>query len=190
MLRLLSKMCVIGIAATALPAWSADLYAVAGAQYSRTGEPYDISGPGYHAGGGYVINAAWSVEVSAEQLFSDKASSQIGPRRVKSQGVTLSALGKTRLQEQSVLFYRAGISSISHEAEYPYVVSTQTLPNGSVSQVVSYNVVDDSLVHAILGLGIEQNFSANWFGRAEVVHTFKKQQLQADSFRLSLGYRF
>ena len=191
MLRACSQLLLLAISAVAMPAQaSSDFYAVAGIQYSRSGEPYDVSGPGYQVGGGYVINRQWSVELSAEQLFSDKRSSDFGPTRLKSDGVTLAVLGKTQLQDQLVLFYRAGFSQLDHQAEYPYVISKTTLPNGAIKTEIGYHRVDDTLLHGVLGLGLEQQFTAQWFGRAEVVHTFKKHELQADTFRLSLGYRF
>ncbi len=191
MLRTCSALVLLALSGAAMPVFAAsDFYSVAGIQYSRSGEPYDVSGPGYQIGGGYVINPQWSVELSAEQLFSDKRSSDFGPTRLKSNGVTLAVLGKTQLQNQLVLFYRAGVSSLSHQAEFPYVVSQESLPNGGVKTVIGYRIVDDTLLHGVLGLGLEQSFTAQWFGRAEVVHTFKKHELQADTLRLSLGYRF
>ncbi len=191
MLRACSQLLLLAISAVAMPALAAsDFYSVAGIQYSRSGEPYDVSGPGYQLGGGYVINQQWSVELSAEQLFSDKRRSDFGPTRLKSDGVTLAVLGKTQLQNQLVLFYRAGFSQLDHQAEYPYVISKTTLPNGAIKTEIGYHSVDDTLLHGVLGLGLEQHFTAQWFGRAEVVHTFKKHELQADTFRLSLGYRF
>ncbi len=191
MLRIFSKMVLIGISGLAMPVCAAnDFYAVAGAQYSRSGEPFDVSGAGYQLGAGYVITPQWSVEISAEQLFAEQKQGDVGPHRLDSDALTLSVLGKTRINDDAVLFYRAGASSVDHQGFYPYVTGKKTLPNGTVVTTVSFNQIDDDLVHAVLGLGLEQNFSAQWFGRAEIVHLFKKNELQADTFRLSVGYRF
>lgn len=191
MLRVCSKMLLIGVAVLASQAHAtSDFYAVAGAQYSRSGEPVDVSGAGYQLGAGYVINQQWSVELSPEQLFAEKKQVELGQSRLDSDALTLSVLGKTRISDDAVLFYRAGASSVDHEGYYPYVVSKKTLPNATVVTTVGYKDIDDDLVHGVLGLGLEQNFTAQWFGRAEIVHLFKKDQLQADTFRLSLGYRY
>ena len=191
MLRVCSKMLLIGVSVLALQVQAAtDFYAVAGAQYSRSGEPFDVSGAGYQIGSGYVINRDWSVELSAEQLFATKENTEIGQTRLDSDAFTVSVLGKTSLGADSLFFYRAGISSVDHQGYYHFVASKKTLPDGSVKTTIGYNEVDDKLAHAVFGFGLEQNFSAQWFGRAEIVHLFKKSNLQADTFRLSLGYRF
>lgn len=165
------------LAAFAGPAMAAtDIYSTAGLQYSRTGEPYDLSDSGYQLGLGYVINSQWSAELTAEQLF-DKEESEDGITvGLDTTAVTLAALGKTRLNDTTVLYYRAGVSQLNHQAHI--TVNKKT------------TAADDTQLHALLGLGLEQNFNERWFGRAEVVHLFKKDELQADTFRLSLGYRF
>ncbi|MDZ7871617.1 MAG: outer membrane beta-barrel protein [Rheinheimera sp.] len=191
MFRVWSKMLLIGVAVLASQAHAAtNFYAVAGAQYSRSGEPFDVSGAGYQIGSGYVINRDWSVEINAEQLFATKKDNEIGQSRLNSGAVTLSVLGKTSLGVDGLFFYRAGISNVDHQGYYHFVASKKTLPDGSSKTTIGYNEVDDKLTHALFGFGLEQNFSMQWFGRAEIVHLFKKNNSQADTFRLSLGYRF
>lgn len=171
---LMAAVLLAGITGPAMAA--TDIYSTAGLQYSRTGEPYDLDDGGYQLGLGYVINNQWSAELTAEQLF-DKEESEDGITvGLDTTAVTLAALGKTKLNDTTVLYYRAGVSQLNHQADV-------TINNKTTS-------VDDNQLHALLGLGLEQNFNERWFGRAEVVHLFKKDQLQADTFRLSLGYRF
>jgi opacity protein-like surface antigen len=171
---LMAAVMLAGISGQALAA--TDLYSTAGLQYSRTGEPYDLSDSGYQLGLGYVINSQWSAELTAEQLF-DKEENEDGMRvRLDTTALTLAVLGKTSVSDALQLYYRAGVSQLNHQADV-------TINNKTSS-------ADDTQLHALLGLGLEQNFNERWFGRAEVVHLFKKDDLQADTFRLSLGYRF
>lgn len=153
-----------------------DFYSTAGVQYSRSGEPSKLNDAGYQFGVGYSINSQWSAELTAEQLF-DKEESEAGiVVGLDTTALTLAALGKTKLTETSQLYYRAGVSQLNHQA--------------SVTVNTKKTTVDDSQLHALLGLGLEQNFNERWFGRAEIAHIFKKNEVQADTFRLSLGYRF
>lgn len=171
---LIAAILLAGATGQALAA--TDFYSTAGLQYSRTGEPFDLSDSGYQLGLGYVINQQWSAELTAEQLF-DKEESEDGITvGLDTTAVTLAVLGKTNLSNGVQLFYRAGVSQLNHQAHI-------TVNNKTTS-------ADDNQLHALLGLGLEQNFNERWFGRAEVIHLFKKDQLQADTFRLSLGYRF
>ncbi len=161
---------------TGQAAATTDFYSTAGVQYSRSGEPYKLNDGGYQFGVGYSINSQWSAELTAEQLF-DKEQNEAGILvGLDTTALTLAALGKTKLTETSQLYYRAGVSQLDHQASV-------TVNNKTTS-------VDDSQLHALLGLGLEQNFNERWFGRAEIVHIFKKNDVQADTFRLSLGYRF
>lgn len=171
---LIAAMLLAGGAGQALAA--TDFYSTAGLQFSRAGEPFDLNDAGYQLGVGYVINSQWSAELTAEQLF-DKQESEAGRRvSIDTTGLTLAAVGKTNLSDSTLLYYRAGVSQLNHQASL-------TLNNSTV-------LSDDTQLHALLGLGLEQNFNERWFGRAEVLHLFKKDDLQADTFRLSLGYRF
>ncbi len=171
---LIAAVLLAGATGQALAA--TDFYSTAGLQFSRAGEPFDLNDGGYQLGLGYVINNQWSAELTAEQLF-DKEESENGTTvGLDTSALTLAALGKTNVSESTVLYYRAGVSQLNHQAHI--IVNNQK------------TATDDTQLHALLGLGLEQNFSERWFGRAEVVHLFKKNQLQADTVRLSLGYRF
>ncbi len=171
---LIAAILLAGASGQALAA--TDFYSTAGLQFSRAGEPFDLNDTGYQLGVGYVINSQWSAELTAEQLF-DQQESEAGRRvSIDTKALTLAAVGKTNLSDSTVLYYRAGVSQINHQASL-------TINNSTV-------LSEDTQLHALLGLGLEQNFNERWFGRAEVVHLFKKDDLQADTFRLSLGYRF
>jgi hypothetical protein len=189
MLRKCPKLLVLVLAGLAVPvSYAANFYAVAGAQQSRSVKLLDVSDAGHHVGAGYVINQDWSVELSAESLFSDAEIK--GITSLDSEALTLAILGKTKLDASSVFFYRAGVSQIKHQASFFAQPREVVAADGKTVQVRDLTIVDDKLVHGVFGFGLEQNFSDRWLGRVEIIRTFKNDEIGADSLRLSLGYRF
>lgn len=206
-------LCSAFFAMVAAPVCAADIYAAAGAIYSQTEKPFDDKDVGSSFSLGYTINPQWSVELSYDQ-YNDEAAR--GPNsftaknngaknQYNSKGVAISALGKTSLADNAVLFYRAGVTRQSVE-ELQYLSGlTQDCPrqdayrgihrlSDGVNPANGLNfkmcMWDGSVTQAMLGLGAEWSLASDWFVRTEALHLFSGKGQAVSALKLSVGYRF
>lgn len=190
-----------------------ELTATAGANYNKTEKPFDNKDVGSSLSLGYSINPQWSVELSYDQYNDDEAR---GPNsftaanngiknQYKSKGVAISALGKTSLADNAVLFYRAGVTRQSVEEALFQSGTTQacarldayrtiyTLSDGvnpANSLRFSECMWEGSVTQAMLGLGAEWTLASDWFVRTEALHLFSGKGQAISALKLSVGYRF
>ena len=183
------------LAASEAPVAGGFFYAVAGLQYSKA-EKYgqtelNHKDAGYSIGAGYRLNSQWAVELTAVQLMDKKSrlTPEVAASGIESRGVGLSVLGIAQLEPDLSLYYRAGVQLLKHELSLPYIQSVTQIGN-TVSTTIAYHEMDSTKTQAILGLGLEQQWSANWSGRIEAEHTFKNDGIAFSTARLSAVYRF
>ena len=209
----LTKLSCVLLALITAPAIANDLYIAAGPIYSHTEKPFDDKDVGSSFSLGYTINPQWSVELSYDQ-YNDEAAR--GPNsftaknngaknQYNSKGVAISALGKTSLADNAVLFYRAGVTRQSVE-ELQYLSGlTQDCPrqdayrgthrlSDGVNPANGLNfkmcMWDGSVTQAMLGLGAEWALASDWFVRTEAMHLFSGKGQAVSALKLSVGYRF
>lgn len=178
------------LAASEAPGTDGAFYAVAGLQHSKV-EDTNIKGMGYSLGTGYRLNEQWAVELTALQLMDKKygIAAVPAPAQAKSYGLGLSALGSTALDDSLSVFYRAGAYLLKHETELPTVSSISQNGDTTITNI-RYQKTDLSKTHAVLGLGLEQQWSADFAGRLELEHIFKNNGISLNTVRLSAVYRF
>lgn len=204
----ISTLAVVLLAA---PISAAELTATVGANYSKTAKPFDDKDVGSSFSVGYTINPQWSVELSYDQ-YNDEAAR--GPNsftaanngiknQYNSKGVAISALGKTSLADNAVLYYRAGVTRQSVD-ELQYLSGlTQDCPRldaGRGTYILSDGpgnnkyftmcMWEGSVTQAMLGLGVEWTLASDWFVRTEALHLFSGKGQAISALKLSVGYRF
>lgn len=108
---------------------------------------------------------------------------------VNAKAIILSALGFTRFDGPTQLFYRVGLSRTELDYQQPVVVSSVAL-EGKVMTSLQYQDVSQRRTQLQFGLGVEHAFDSRWFGRAEWIHLMKKDNFDSNSLRLGIGYRF
>lgn len=206
-------LCSAFFAVLSVPVCAADIYAAAGAIYSQTEKPFDDKDIGTSFSVGYTINPQWSVELNYDQYNDDEAR---GPNsftaknngiknQYNSKGVAISALGKTSLSDNAVLFYRAGVTRQSVEEALYQMGLTQECPRSDayrgthilsdgVSPANNLNFTkcmwDGSVTQAMLGLGAEWTLTSDWFVRTEALHVFAGKGQTINALKFSVGYRF
>lgn len=206
-------VCAAACIFLATPLSAHELTATAGANYSKTEQPFDNKDVGSSLSLGYSINPQWSVELSYDQYNDETAR---GPNsftaanngikhQYKSKGVAISALGKTSFADNALLFYRAGVTRQSVEEALFQSGTTQacarldayrafyTLSDGvdpAKSLRFSECMWKGSVTQAMLGLGAEWTLASNWLVRAEALHVFSGKGQAIDALKLSFGYRF
>lgn len=170
-------------------------YAVAGWQFSKIEDigQTDVGEEdnGYSAGIGYRINSQWAVELTKVQLMDKtyQTTPVRAPAFIESQGVGLTVLGIAQLEPDLSFYYRAGLQTLKHDVALPYIESVSEEGSTTVTQI-SYQQIDATKTHLMLGLGVEQQWTANWSGRIEAEHTFKRDDVAFNTIRLSAVYRF
>lgn len=197
----------------AAPLCANELTTTAGAIYSQPEKPFDDKDIGSSLSVGYSINPQWSVELSYDQYNDDEAR---GPNsftaknygiknQYNSKGVAISALGKTSLDDNTVLFTRVGLTRQSVE-ELQYLPGlTQDCPrldayygihrlSDGVNPANGLNfkmcMWEGSVTQAMLGLGVEWTLASDWFVRTEALHLFSGKGQAISALKLSVGYRF
>lgn len=191
----------------------ADIYVNTGAYFSKVDQPIDQQGVGSSLGIGYELNNSWSFELSYDKLIDKSATS---PSLLKdespypldfqssyqSKGVILSALGKAAINHSSSLFYRIGVmySDLDYSRFYAgeadcskgakNIEYYQFINAGKLVQQATACYYADKSTELLLGLGLETNFSDNWFGRIEANHFFANKGEAISAAKLSIGYKF
>ena len=197
----------------AAPAVANDVYVSAGALYSKTEKPFDDKDIGSSFSVGYIINPQWSVELGYDQ-YNDEAvrgpnsftAANYGIKnQYNSKGIAFSALGKTSLADNTVLYYRAGVTRQSVEEELYLGGMSQECPRldaGRGTYILSDGagpannkdftmcMWEGSVTQAMLGLGVEWTFASDWFVRTEALHLFSGKGQAIDALKLNIGYRF
>lgn len=197
----------------AAPLSANELTATAGVIYSQPEKPFDDKDIGSSLSVGYTINPQWSVELNYDQYNDETAR---GPNsytaanygiknQYNSKGVALSAIGKTSLADNVVLFYRAGVTRQSVEETLYQAGLTPNCPRSDAylgTHILSDGVNpantlkfttcmwDGSVTQAMLGLGAEWTLASDWFVRTEALHLFAGKGQAISALKFSVGYRF
>ncbi len=209
----ISKIACVLLTIITAPVVANDFYTAAGAVYSKTEKPFDDKDFGSSMSAGYSFNPQWSLELSYDQFNDDMArepnsftAQNYGIKnQYNSKGMSISALGKTSLAKDAVLFYRAGVTRQSVEEVLYQQGTTQACPRlegFSATHTLSDGVNptnslrftkcmwDGSVTQAMLGLGAEWTLASDWFVRAEGLYLFKGKGQEINALKLSFGYRF
>lgn len=213
----MSKLALSALTAVALSFSTgtlANIYVTTGAYYSKADNASDQTGPGTAIAIGYEINPMWSIEFGYDNLIDEEGSK---PNLINypqttaldfedsyhSKGWTLSALGKTQVAPSTTLFYRAGLMQ-ADVRQNVYSQGSQVC-KGQPDQQLTYLYVDpdgktfqsatgceykQNSTDLVFGLGLQNDFSENWFGRIEAVHVFADKGEAITAAKLSIGYRF
>lgn len=192
----------------------ADVYVTTGAYYSKADNASDQTGPGTSIGLGYEINPMWSIEFGYDNFIDEDGTKPYLVNYPQTttldfedpyshKGWVLSALGKTALNDSSTLFYRAGV--MQSDVRQTVYSQGQEACKGQPDDETGYSFVDaegntfqratgcdykQKSTDLIFGLGIQTNFSENWFGRMEAVHVFADKGEAITAAKLSVGYKF
>jgi hypothetical protein len=213
----LSKIAISLLLSTAVvysTASQANIYVNAGGYFSTVSKPVKQQGDGSSIGIGYVINSSWSAELSYDNLIDEAGSSPALLKKespypldwengYQSKGWTISALGKAAINPSASLFYRIGL--IYNDFDYSIYTQGNNSCEKEASGTEIYKFVDeknkllqqatgcryiDTSTQLLFGLGVEGDFSQNWFGRIEAIHFFAKKGEPITAAKLSVGYRF
>lgn len=192
----------------------ANLYVTAGAYYSKAENASDQSGPGSSIGIGYELNPNWSIEFGYDQLIDEDGAKPYlidYPKTInlgfddpyQNKGLILSALGKTQIDSTSTLFYRAGL--MQSDIRQSVYSQGQQVCKGKPSDQRSYLFVDaqgatfqsatgceykQKSTDFMFGLGLQSDFSKQWFGRIEALHLVADKGESITAAKISIGYKF
>lgn len=189
---------------------NADFYLTTGLYYSKVEKPIDRHGSGNSVGLGYQLNDSWDIELSYDQLIDKNfrspgvVSGQLElVNGYKHQGVTLSALGKAEINPSTTLFYRAGVSQ--SDIDYMSFTSGDTSCHSDAYWIINFRQLNEQnavvqratgcgykekSTDLLFGLGVETEFTAQWFGRIEAIQYFADKGEHITTAKLSIGYRF
>lgn len=191
-----------------------NIYITTGAFYSKADNASKQTGSGTSIGLGYEINPVWSIELGYDNLIDEDGAE---PKLINypqttaldfedsyhNKGWTLSALGKTPLGSSSTLLYRAGVMR-SDVRQNIYRQGEQSC-KGEPVNTVGYSYIDadgntfqsaigcsyeQKSTDLIVGLGVQTDFTDNWFGRVEALHVFANKGEAITAAKLSIGYKF
>lgn len=189
----------------------AESYLTVGGYYSKVDKPIDRSGSGGQIGIGYSLSNQWSLEFGYDQLldkkpkwphFADNSNQILSESRFKSSGLTLSLLGKTALNQTNTLFYRVG--AIRHQSDAlvfrqapqtcgndeSLIHSSQFIVNDVVVGNVSGCLSANTNIALMYGLGVDHQFSRQWFSRVELAGVADPDTKSIYALKLAVGYRF